>query len=159
MNIDGIIMNRVLPDEAGDGYFRGWRAKQKHYMELAETYFAPVPIFPVRLFRAEVLGYDRLRELAEQLYGGKDPLMRFFKGEPYSLTKEDGRYRLVMRLPFVEKKSIELNKVADELIVRVGTFKRHIMLPRQVAAFKTIRAKMEGANLCIDFKGDDHGEK
>ena len=36
-------------------------------MEKAEEYFSPIPIFPVRLFKDEVLGYNSLRVLADQV--------------------------------------------------------------------------------------------
>ena len=158
MNIDGIIMNRVIPGDVKDKYFQDWRKSQKKYIELAEDYFNPVPIFPVNLFREEVLGYESLKSLAKQIYAERNPLERFFDGEPYNLTKEDGEYRLTMRLPFLVKKDVELNTVSDELIVRVGSFKRHVLLPRQMAAAKSVSAKMEGQNLFIHFKGeDDHG--
>jgi arsenite-transporting ATPase len=158
MNIDGIIMNRVIPGDVKDRYFQDWRKSQKKYIELAKDYFNPVPIFPVNLFREEVLGYESLRSLAEQIYAERNPLDRFFDGEPYKLSKEDGEYRLTLRLPFLVKKDVELNTVSDELIVRVGSFKRHVLLPRQMAAAKSVIAKMEGQNLFIHFKGeDDHG--
>ena len=32
----------------------------------------------------------------------------------------------------------------DELIIRIGSFKRHILLPKQVAAFDAIKARVEG---------------
>ena len=108
------------------------------------------------MFRDEVLGYASLKSLAGQIYGGKNPLDRFFEGEPYSLFKEDGEYRLVMRLPFLMKKDVELSRVADELIVRVGGFKRHVLLPRQMAAAQSVRARMEDRHLYIHFKGDEH---
>ncbi|MBL7211783.1 MAG: ArsA family ATPase [Desulfobacteraceae bacterium] len=158
MNIDGIIMNRILPDELEDSYFDDWRELQREYMERAEEYFGPVPIFPVNLFRSEVLGYDSLQALSQQIYGGRNPLERFFEGEPYNIAKENGEYRLTMKLPFVAKQEVELNKLSDELIVRVGSSKRHLLLPRQVAASKSVRARLDGQHLCIHFRGDDHGQ-
>jgi len=62
----------------------------------------------------------------------------------------------MIKLPFLMKKDIELTKLADELIVRVGAFKRHLPLPRQVAASKSITAKMDGQLLYIHFKGEDN---
>ena len=159
INIDGIIMNRIIPDSVKDTYFKDWRESQRQYMEKAEEYFSPVPIFPVYLFKEEVLGYDRLRVLADQIYGEKNPLDRFYKEKAYSLKKKDGKYRLTMKLPFIMKEDVELNKFADELIVRVGSFKRHILLPRQVAASTSVKAKLEGQKLCVYFKGDDHGKR
>jgi arsenite-transporting ATPase len=158
MHIDGIIMNRILPDDVSDTYFQKWRENQKEYIQKAEEYFSPVPIFPVNLFRDEVLGYDSLKTLSGQIYGKRNPLEKFFDGKPYSIEKENGEYRLMLKLPFVAKTDLEVNKVSDELIVRVGSFKRHLLLPRQVAAAKSIRARLDGQNLCIHFRGDDHGQ-
>lgn len=159
MKIDGIIMNRILPDEVKDTYFQEWRESQRHYMDKAEEYFRPIPIFQVNLFKDEVLGYDRLKDLAEQIYGKRNPLKCFFKEDPYNLIKEDGDYQLRMKLPFVEKQEVELNKFSDELIIRVGSYKRHVLLPRQVAASKSFKAKLEDQHLLIYFKGDDHGKR
>lgn len=158
MSIDGIIMNRILPDDVKDDYFQEWRESQRQYMKDAKEYFSPIPIFSVKLFREEVLGYSRLKVLADQIYGGRNPLDRFFKGEPYVFSKENGKYRLRMQLPFIMKGDVELNKLSDELIVRVGSFKRHVLLPRQVAASKSVKAKLEGEYLSISFEGDDHGQ-
>ncbi len=158
MNIDGIIMNRILPDDVNDVYFQDWRESQREYMQKAEEYFSPVPIFPVNLFRSEVLGYDSLKAFSKEIYGGRNPLERFFKGEPYNIVKKDREYRLVMKLPFVAKEDVELNKVSDELIVRVGGLKRHLLLPRQVAASKSVKARLDGQHLCIHFRGNDHGQ-
>ena len=158
MCIDGIIMNRILPDDVKDVYFQGWRESQRQYMKKAERYFSPIPIFPVKLFKDEVLGFSRLKVLADQIYGGRNPLERFFKGDPYNFFKENGQYRLKMQLPFIMKGDVELNKRSDELIVRVGGFKRHILLPRQVAASKSVKARLEGQHLSISFEGDDYGQ-
>ena len=88
---------------------------------------------------------------------GRNPLEHFFKGEPYNLIKENDEYRLVMKLPFIVRDDIELSKLSDELIIRVGSFKRHMLLPRQVAASKTVTAKLEGQHLNIHFKGEENG--
>jgi len=152
MNTDAIIMNRILPESVQDAYFKDWRVQQAEYIRQAETYFSPIPLFPVNLFRGEILGKDRLASLAEEIYGDRDPLERFFKGEPYSLVKTKGKYQLKIRLPFIEKKDVDLNKVSDELIIRVGAFKRHILLPRQVAASTSVTARLDGADLSVRFE-------
>jgi arsenite-transporting ATPase len=157
MNIDAIIMNRVLPPKIKDRYFQTWRENQKHYMDLAEEYFDPIPILTVNLFRNEILGYERLRSLAQQIYGQRNPLERFYMGQPYDLTKKDGAYCLKLKLPFAGKGQVELNRVSDELIVRIGSFKKHLLLPRHVAASKSVKAKMEEEYLNICFEGEDHG--
>jgi arsenite-transporting ATPase len=158
MNIDAIIFNRVLPDKVKDPYFKGWLESQRACMKKAEDYFSPVPILPVPLFRDEILGYERLRDLAKRIYEERDPMDRFFQGEPYRLSKEDGRYRLTFKLPFISTDQVDLHRISDELVVRIGGFKRHVLLPRHVAASTTVSARMEGENLHVFFEGEDHGQ-
>jgi len=118
-----------------------------------------VPIFPVNLFSGEIIGYDHLRDLADQIYADRNPLERFYKEEPYQLLKEDSNYRLKLKLPFISKEDVELSKLHEELVIRIGGFKRHILLPRQVASLNSVTAKMEGEYLNLVFKGDDHGRE
>ena len=151
MSIDGIIMNRILPDSVNEKYFKDWKKSQKDYIKKAETYFSPIPLFPVNLFRGEVLGFDSLKALADQIYKERNPLERFFDGEPYSFVKVNGKYQLRVKLPFIGKGDVELNKISDELIIRVGSFKRHILLPRQVAASNSVKAKLDGEHLSVHF--------
>ena len=155
MHIDGIIVNRILPDNIKDAYFESWKQSQKQYIEKAKEYFNPIPVFLVPLLKEEVLGYERLKDLADQIYEGQNPLTRFFEGEPYRLIKNSNEYQIMIKLPFIEKKDIELNKSSDELIVRMGNFKRHLLLPRQVAATRSVKAKLTDNYLCIFFKGDE----
>ena len=108
-------------------------------------------------FEGEILGYSKLKKLGEQIYGRKNPLQRFFKEEPYQLVKENGNYHLKLKLPFLLKKDVELNKYSDELIVRVGGFKRNILLPRQVAAIEQVKAQLDGQVLDICFEGAEYG--
>jgi arsenite-transporting ATPase len=159
MNIDGIIMNRVLPPEVKDHYFTAWKKSQRQHMVKAQEYFHPIPIFEVNLFKDEVIGHDQLRMLADQIYNGADPLNHFYLGEPYKLKKEKGGYRLIIKLPFVTRKEVELNRVSDELFIRIGNFKRSVLLPRQVAAADFLKAKYEGQHLCISFRGADDGKR
>lgn len=156
VNIDAVIMNRVLPDSIKDNYFNGWRESQRKHLEKAQEYFSPVPILPANLFRGEVFGQESLQELGNQVYDSEDPLQQFFSGKPYHLSKENYGYRLTLRLPFVEKTDIDLNKFSDELVIRVGSYRRHILLPRSVASIHTVQAHREGQNLYIDFQEENH---
>jgi len=160
MSIDAIIMNRVLPDNIKDDYFKGWIEGQQYHLEEAKAFFSPVPIFAVDLFAGEVLGYSDLKQLADQIYKDSNPLQRFYKDEPYRLIKENDNYRLELKLPFISKKDVELNKLHEELVIRIGGFKRHILLPRRVASLNVVKAKLEEQYLSVLFKGDQYdGEK
>jgi len=89
----------VLLQECKDTYFQSWRENQKQYLENRQDYFSPIPILSVNLFKNEVLGYERLKSLADQIYGQRNPLEKFFIGQPYDLTKENGVYCLKLKIP------------------------------------------------------------
>lgn len=153
MTIDAIIVNRLLPTGLTDDYFSSWMQDQHRHLEKARTYFHPLPLIPVNLCKGEIVGYDRLKTFGDDIYGNKNPCDHFFREEPYNLFKENGCYKLNLRLPFIAKNDVELNKTADELIVRMGSFKKHILLPRKVAMMEEISASRDGEYLQVTFQG------
>jgi arsenite-transporting ATPase len=157
MCIDAVIMNRILPSRVTDAYFEDWRRGQAINLRKAEEYFQPVPILPVNLFGSEIVGYESLKALSARIYGPADPLDRFVTEDPYRLIKQDGHYCLRLKLPFVVKENIDLSMISDELILRIGSYKRHILLPKQVASRTSVKAKIEEPYLNITFSGGAHG--
>jgi arsenite-transporting ATPase len=57
-------------------------------------------------------------------------------------------------LPFIIKKDVNLNRVSDELIIRVGSYRKHLVLPRHVAGLNKVKAKLDGKLLTINFTGE-----
>jgi len=161
---DLVITNRVLPDEVGWKYFRGWHEAQKAYAPLVERTFAPIPIKSVPFFDREVVGFDALRELARCLYGDDDPTTFFYRGRPYEVVREDGGFVLSIELPFASRDEISLSRRADELLVDVGTWRRTLVLPRVLVGAPTRGARFEDHRLVIRFgrpepqeSGGNHG--
>jgi len=70
-------------------------------------------------------------------------------------VKKDGKYLLNIKLPFITQKDIDLGKAGDELVIRIGGFKRYVPLPRRVAASSPEGAKIEGQTLIISFGGQN----
>ena len=153
MLIDGIIMNRIFPEGLNDEYFSDWKKNQEAYRRKAEEYFSPLPILNVPLFRGEILGYRLLKELGDRLYAGRDPLDRFYTEQPYRLSKSNGVYLLRLKVPFITRQDIDLTTLPEELIIRIGSYQRHLPLPRPAAAAKSVKAKLEGETLTIQFEG------
>lgn len=153
LTVDWVIANRVLPEEVSDTYFTEWRRSQREALEEMEAYFAPVKVKRVRLFDQEVLGRRRLELLAEALYApGEDPAEPASLERPYSFEKVDGRYEVRLRLPFASKGEVGLFKKGDELVVEIGTLRRHIGLPTSMAALTPTRARLENSLLTVEMK-------
>jgi arsenite-transporting ATPase len=151
--VDGILVNRVLPLEVTDAYFQEWRASQSRILEEIDAYFAPVPVKRIPLFTHEVLGRERLEELARALYAsGEDPAAIGRTEAPYTFAKRDGHYEVSLNLPFAAKGEVGLFKKGDELVVEIGTLRRHIGLPTSMAGLSPSRAKLENRILTVEMK-------
>jgi arsenite-transporting ATPase len=151
--VDGILVNRVLPLAVTDAYFEEWRASQSRILEEIDAYFAPVPVKRIPLFTHEVLGRERLEELARALYAnGEDPAAIGRTEAPYTFAKRDGHYEVRLNLPFAAKGEVGLFKKGDELVVEIGTLRRHIGLPTSMAGLSPSRAKLENRILTVEMK-------
>jgi arsenite/tail-anchored protein-transporting ATPase len=153
LTVDTVIVNRVLSRDIQDAWFREWLNSQEKILEELEEYFAPVPVRRLPLFSHEVLGQNRLQEVAKALYGeGEDPSAVTRTEKPYTFAKQNGKYEVRLRLPFATRGEIGLFKKGDELVVEVGTLRRHIGLPRFMATLVPGRAKLENRILTVEMK-------
>jgi len=66
--------------------------------------------------------------------------------------KEDGQYQVKLQLPFAVKGEVGLFKKGDELVVEIGTLRRHIGLPTSMASLTPGRAKLEHRVLTVELK-------
>jgi arsenite-transporting ATPase len=153
LTVDGIIVNRVLPDKVTDAWFDEWRVSQARTLEEIDAYFAPVPVKRVPLFTHEVVGRERLEELAQTLYAeGENPAGVSRTEAPYTFAKRNGTYEVRLPLPFAVKGEVSLFKKGDELVVEIGTLRRHIGLPTSMAALSPARAKLENKVLTVEMR-------
>src|SRR6202142_1392209 len=153
LTVDGIIVNRVLPEAVTDTWFDQWRASQARILDEIEEYFDPVAMKRVPLFTHEVLGRERLIELADVLYGSEEDPAKVVRTEaPYTFEKRNSHYEVRLRLPFAVKGEIGLFKKGDELVVEIGTLRRHIGLPTSMAAFTPTRASLQNKMLTVEMK-------
>lgn len=162
-SVDSVVCNRVFPQQLSDTFFDGWKAAQASNLELVREAFQPLPIFEVPFFQSEVLGMEMLHVLAESLYGpigaqgaAGDPTQKYFIGKPQEITREGGHYTLSIALPLVERSEVHLHRsVFDELVVRIGNWKRNVSLPIGLAKLEVSGAKYEGDRLNILFAVDE----
>jgi arsenite-transporting ATPase len=153
LTVDHIIVNRLLPDAVEDAFFAAWRDSQRATLAEIIRYFDPVPTKQLPLFAQEVLGYDRLRAMAQQLYGaGEDPSAVTRNTPPYSFVHEADHYEVRLHLPFAIKGEVGLFKKNDELVVEVGTIRRHIGLPTTMTSLVPVKARLTERMLIVEMK-------
>jgi arsenite-transporting ATPase len=154
---DAVIVNRVFPEEAGEGYFAGWRAHQQEQMELVRSAFGAVPMLTAPYMEQEVIGPAMLDRLGNELFTGTDAGAILHEDMTQELVTNNGTATLRLAMPFVEKADIDLKKIGLDVVVRVGGQKRTIILPATMAAYRPRSAQFEDGALSVRFEKDENG--
>ena len=155
--VDAVIANRVLPKEAGSGYFDRWLTIQAGYLAEARRSFEPLPFLEARFFDREMVGLPLLEELAREVFGDRDPTEVFYCERPLEVKREGAGYAMYIRLPFAQKDKIQVWTQGDELVVQVDNQKRNVLLPRTLASRKLLGAAFQDQRLRVAFGAkEDH---
>lgn len=149
--VDGVVVNRVLPDRVSDPYFDRWRSIQKGHLDVLEDAFADVPRLELRLFDDEMVGVDRLRVMASELYGGSDPVRGFTATSPFRISEGMDEITMELDLPLVEKSDLDVFRHGHELYVRLGPYRRSFILPDALHRREVTRARLDAGTLQVTF--------
>ncbi|MFN8491685.1 MAG: ArsA family ATPase [Caldilineaceae bacterium] len=165
-SVDAVVCNRVFPQHLSDSYFDTWKQAQTENLQLVEECFHPLPILKVPFFAQEVTGKAMLYHMAETVFGANpvrggtgDPTQKFYVGKPQDVFKKGDHYVLSIPLPLVARDEVNLHRsVFDELIVRIGNWKRNISLPLGLSKLDINGARYEDDRLNIYFAMEKNEE-
>lgn len=149
---DLIVCNRIFPEAVHDEYFAAWKGIQSKYMTLIEESFSPLPIRRVPFFDQEVVGPTMLERMAQALFGNDNPAAVFYSGAAQTIEKMADDYILSVALPLAAKEAIDLTRLGDELIVRIGNQRRNLILPHVLIDREVADARLDNGQLRIVFK-------
>jgi arsenite-transporting ATPase len=151
---DLVVANRVLPEGTGP-WFERWRNAQQRYLPMVEQSFSPVPVRTIPMFETEMVGVDLLRTLGRALFADDDPTAIQYRGRPYRVQREDGRYVLSLELPFATREEVSLSRRSDELMLQVAGWRRTLVLPHALVGAHAESARMDGNTLKVYFATRD----
>jgi arsenite-transporting ATPase len=150
--VDGVIVNRILPELANEGEFHQQRrAIQARYIEMIENNFSPLPIFRAPYYAHEVVGFEALSQLATDCFGERDPGTVFYRGALQEIQETADGFLLRLPLPFVQSDHVRLRKRGDELFITIGNFKREMILPTVLAKRRAVGGALRNGTLEITF--------
>lgn len=149
--VDGVVVNRVLPEDVSDPYFERWRTIQKNHLQTVDDAFADVPRLRLRLFDDEMVGLDRLRVMAAELYGDSHPIDDFTAHSPFRITEIGRVVTMELDLPFIEKAELDVFRQGNELYVRAGPYRRSFVLPDALHRREVGAARHEEGTLRVEF--------
>ncbi len=158
LNTDLIIINKVLPSSIKDPYFSNWIDEQNKFIREVEITFYPIPIKRLRLFDRELKGINMLRKAAEELYRDEDPYRVYYKGKKLEVNTYDNNLEIILPVPFISKSDLEIERIGDELIVKLktdmGDVTLVVPLPTITFKMKLSYAKLMNNELRLYFTGD-----
>ena len=115
--------------------------------------FDPMKIMYSYQMSTEMLGDDKLELMADMIYGDSDPTEVYATESPMVFETVDGLDIIRIKMPFVEKKDIELMQMTDDTImIHVGSQKRIINLPLTLAKEEMVGAEFKSNELILKFR-------
>ena len=150
--VDAVVVNRLLPAAVTDPWFARWKQAQLDHLGAIEDGFAPLPILRAELSDRELVGPDRLRALADEIYGDLDAHVLLHEAEPMGVDLDpDGTAVLRLPLPFTASDDLDLSRSGDELSIRVDSYRRLVTLPDALRRRSVRSAKLHEGTLRVTF--------
>ena len=135
-NVDGVIINRILPEKSVGEAFKYYIESQSKYIEEIEESFNPLPILKVKHQGQEVFGMKQLSKIGTALYKGKNAADVLYLDKPFEIIENSKGFFFKTKLPFAVQEDIELKKFGDELVIDLGNRRKSLMLPKFASFLK-----------------------
>lgn len=149
--VDSAIVNRVFPEDGADEWRTSWVEAQRRVMEDARDSFAGLDL-RASVYRAcEPVGQEALLDVAREVYGDTDPLVRAAERVPMEVRRVDGGLVLGMPLPLADRDDVRLARKGDNLVVSVASYPRVVTLPSSVARHRAAGARVHRGQLQVRF--------
>jgi arsenite-transporting ATPase len=150
--VDGVVLNRVLPPSAlEEPFFRDWGRVQRERAAEVVEHFDPVRVLEAPLAEDEIIGVESLAQHGGAVFGALDPAAILSCAPRVRFVRQAQGYRVHCPLPGAESAELDVAVVAGDLVVRAGSRRRAIRLPRRIAACALDSARLEGGELVVEF--------
>ena len=150
-NVDSLIINRIIPNSAKDGFFKEYIENQKKYITEIEESFSELPIMKLNHAGKEIFGKKLLDKIGTEIYGDKNPNDIFYKEKLFNIEITKKGYRIEIKMPFIENQDYKIKKFGDELIIELGNRRRNIYLPKFAKYMQLDSYSYENKTLIIEL--------
>lgn len=150
LSVESLVAGPLMPAESSDSRISALAAQEVSTLSQAAELWAPRPVLPMPL-PTSATGIESLATLARALYSEQQATAR--KPLPPPVERRESPDALVsISLPGAPREALGLTISGDELIVRVGPYRRHLLLPASMRGQGAIRASRDGERLVIRMK-------
>ncbi len=149
--VDAIVVGPLIPADISDARLAPVIAQQQAVTSEAAEVWNELPVLRLPIGAQEAT-VEQLAALGSAVYGGRRPEEVIPPpAEPINYGSPD-EPAVIIRLPGIRREALALTVSGDELIVRVGPYRRHILLPDAMRGKGNIRANREGERLIVRLR-------
>lgn len=153
--VDALVAGPLLPADVSDGRLAAMAAQQQALIGQAERIWNGHPVLRLPLLTTPA-NPATFAAMGLSLYGSLPP--DDVAPCPAPIAYQSGpEPTLAIRLPGVPREALHLTLSGDELIVRIGPYRRHILLPDGMRGRGAIRASREAEQLLVRLRRQDGG--
>ncbi len=154
-NVDGLYINRILPQEIDNPFFNQWIAIQKEYVTQLKDCFGMLPIYEIPWYEQELKGEAAVRRIVGDVLEKENVFDIKNITERETFRQVESGYELDVFLPCGEKEQIDLYQTTTDIVIKADNFKRNIPLPNALRSYGVAGAKYEEGKLRIRFKREN----
>ena len=149
--VDGILVNKILPDALAEGFMHDWYALQQEQLESIDRSFLHVAQLRAPLLDREPIGLEPLSAMARGIFGEEPPDAMLSAPKSVAIDRVDGRYRLSFWLPSVDQSDLDVGRKGAELILTAGGYVRVFSLPDTLMDREVAEARFFEDTLIVTF--------
>ncbi len=149
--VDSIFINKIYVEDTGS-FFKEWRNSQEEIINGVSESFNEIKIFKIPLLKSEPIGYENLVSMGRNIYGDIAPDAIYSIGNSIDFQKLNNKYYVKFKLPFAEKKDLNIYNKGGELIIELGNWKRVLYLPTIYADKNPVSAEFINGFLNIEMR-------
>ena len=158
-NVDGLYINRILPQNVNNPFFDRWLMIQREYVDYLRQNFAALPVYEIPWYDEELKGVANVCRIVRDVLDEKNVFETRILTERETFAQTENGYELKVFLPNAEKEKIDLYQAATDIVIKTGNFKRNIPLPNILRKYVVTGAKFEGNYLRVQFEKEADGEE
>jgi anion-transporting ArsA/GET3 family ATPase len=153
LSVDSLVTGPLLPNDSSDTRLHTLIEQQQQISAEVARVWAPRPVLSLPLTTpprqvddlvalGQAIYGSRASNAAERMHDGPAPIVHGDRSDP-SVT---------IHLPGITRETLSLTVSGDELIVRIGPYRRHILLPAALRNVPNIKASRDGERLIVRLR-------
>jgi anion-transporting ArsA/GET3 family ATPase len=147
--VDAIVAGPILPADIADPRLASVIMLQRDIIAVAEQIWAPRPLLQLPLGVAASV--EDLGVFGRGMYAERLPTDVYETTPPIEQNNGSTPF-IAVNLPGLRRENLSLTISGDELIVRAGPYRRHLLLPDALRGTGKIKASREGERLVVRLR-------